>query len=140
MSLSTTIIWAASPLQTVFQGLVFVTLLASGAAIPSVFLSDKLWTSGVVTVLAAFLLWQAWTREQAIRNETHEREKRMAERVDRLEAQHHEDMKQMIVAVQILETVPHDIRQLEERIIENCKACDERRTDIIGTLNELKKG
>lgn len=102
------------------------------------FLSEKLWTSGIITVLAAFLLWQSWTRELQLRKETHERENRMAGRIDRLETQHAEDLAQVIAAVTLLEDIGSKVDSMRTQVNENCSSCEARRHDIISSIQKLR--
>ena len=101
-----------------------------GQTIPTVFLSEQLWAGGLISVLAAFLLWQGWIREQALRKETQGREARMATRIDKLEAQHSEDLRSVVESIAKLDSVEKEVGLLRESMQRNCQACDARRDEI----------
>ena len=116
------------------------TNLLSQGGVPPVFLDEKLWTSGIITVLAAFLLWQSWAREIQLRKETHERENRMAVRIDNLETSHTSDLRQVIESVNSIENVSEQVDRVLEMMAANCQACEIRREAIFNKLDNFKNG
>lgn len=114
----------------------FMVTLAQ-TTIPSVFLNEQLWTGGIVTILAAFLIWQAWVRENFLRKETQAREVRMATRIDQLELQHADSIVKVVEAVGIINSMEKEVAHIREAMKANCAACDVRRDDIASMIKTI---
>ena len=109
----------------------WLTVFSQTTPIPPVFLNEKLWTSGIVTLLAMFLLWQQWIRENTLRTETQSRETRMAGRIDVLELQHAEactEVAKSIASVALFET------QLTQGVADAIKLIDDLKLVTTGAI------
>lgn len=116
------------------------TSVIAQTGVPSVFLSEELWTGGVIVVLAAFLLWQQWTREQVRDRQSQEREQRMAARIDTLENNLFELVTQVTTAVGKINSLPDELAEFRAVVEKNCAACDARRDAIAAKIDSLRGG